>query len=178
MARDSEHRRGPRRPRRDRDGRRERERDPAEIKERIDREFAREIEMRISYFLQSAETELELEPMNSYRRRMVHNVARKFNLDTESRGEDRSRYVCLIKTADTSEAPPEKAPRVRLWDYGSQTFPVNPGKDGIHMALKVDGSIELFRESERAHILADRVVTAREFRIRNGKIVQPGEPGY
>lgn len=183
MARDSEHRRGPRRPRRDRDGRRdrERERDPAEIKERIDREFGREIEMRISYFLQSEETELELEPMNSYRRRMVHNVARKFSLDTESRGEDRNRYVCLIKTEDTPAKAadvPAQAPRVRLWDYGSQTFPVNPGKKGIHMALKVDGSIELFRESERSHVLADRVVTAREFRVRDGKIVQPGEPGY
>lgn len=144
------------------------------MKEKIDREFAREIEMRISYFLQSGEAELELEPMNSYRRRMVHNIAKKYQLQSESRGEDRSRYVCLIKTAEAAP-PPEAAPKVRLWDYGNQTFPVSPG---AHIALKVDGSVELWRESERANVLADRVVTAREIRIRNGKILQPGDPGY
>ena len=215
MPRDSEDTRGPRRPRRDRDrdrgrGReRDRDRGPEEMKERIDRDFAREIEMRISYFLRSEEPELELEPMNSYRRRMVHNVATKYRLRTESRGEDRERYVCLIKTEETGETgeqPPAAAPAgagrgddeaapasaparrgdegaaparpPRLWDFGSQTFPVNPGKGGVHLALKSDGSIELFSERNRSHILADRVVTAREFRIRQGRIVMPGEEGY
>jgi hypothetical protein len=196
MHRDSEGRRGPRRPRRDR----ERDRDPADVKERIDREFAREIEMRISYFLQSPEEELELEPMNSYRRRMVHSIAGKYQLRSESRGEDRDRYVCLVKTGETAAVPEapagdapagdapagdapvaaetRAAPRVRLWDYGNQTFPVNPGKRGIHMALKVDGSLEIFREDNRSHVLAERVVTTREFRVRQGRIVVPGDPGY
>jgi hypothetical protein len=274
MHRDDGGRRAPRRPRRDRE--RERDRDPADVKERIDREFAREIDMRISYFLQSPEQELELEPMNSYRRRMVHSLAGKYRLRSESRGEDRERYVCLVKTGDTpahGEAPapgeepetdaapaygeepragrgPGRAPApgeepetdaapaygeepragralgraparsarsegwgesrasgrapahsegpgegrgpghpsarsegpparpARLWDYGSQTFPVNPGKKGIHMALKVDGSIEMYREQDRSHVLADRVITAREFRVREGKLVMPGESGY
>jgi len=136
--------------------------------------------MRISYFLRSEEEELELEPMNSYRRRMVHNLATKYHLRTESRGEDRERYVCLIKTEDTAETPPETAASrpPRLWDFGSQSFPVNPGKDGTHLALKSDGSIELFSEHNRSHILTDRVVTSREFRIRQGRIVMPGEEGY
>lgn len=181
MAQDSEGRRGPRRPRRERGPRRERERereqDPAAVKERIDREFQREIEMRISYFLQSGEEELELEPMNSYRRRMVHNIAKQHSLDSESRGEDRGRYVCLIKTGEAPAEPPPTS-KVRLWDYGNQTFSVDPGKDGIRMALKVDGSVEIWRESERAQVLADRVVTTREFRVRKGKLLQPGEPGY
>lgn len=139
--------------------------------------------MRISYFLQSPEEELELEPMNSYRRRMVHSIASKFHLRTESRGEDRDRYVCLVKTAETQttpdtggEAPPAR--RVRLWDYGNQTFPVKPGPNGIHMALKVDGSIEIFRDADRSHILADRVIKAHEFRVRQGKLLEPGDPGY
>ncbi len=138
--------------------------------------------MRIAYFLRSPEEELELEPMNSYRRRMVHSIAVKFNLRTESRGEDRDRYVCLVKTPETlaAVAVAEAAPagRVRLWDFGSQTFPVNPGKAGIHMALKVDGSLELFREQDRAHIVADRIVTTREFRVRQGRILLPDDPGY
>lgn len=136
--------------------------------------------MRIAYFLRSPEEELELEPMNSYRRRMVHTIGVKFNLRTESRGADRDRYVCLVKTPETLAPEAEAAPagRVRLWDFGSQTFPVNPGQHGIHMALKVDGSLELFREQDRAHIVADRVVTSREFRVRQGRILQPDDPGY
>lgn len=132
--------------------------------------------MRISYFLQSPEQELELEPMNSYRRRVVHNIAGKFHLRTESRGEDRDRYVCLIKTGETPASPAPS--RVRLWDYGSQVFPVNPGPKGIHVALKVDGSVELLREEERAQVLAERLVTTHEFRVRQGKILVPGDPGY
>jgi R3H domain len=198
MERESAGRSGPRRPRRDRDreggrgrGReRDRDRDPAEAKERIEREFTREIEMRISYFLQSQEPELELEPMNSYRRRIVHNLAGRFHLRTESRGEDRDRYVCLVKTEETVAEPqgaapagaqgvaPAETPRVRLWDFGSQTFPVNPGPNGIHMALKSDGSLEIFRPEERSHVLAERVITSREFRVRQGQLLMPGDPGY
>jgi R3H domain len=177
MSREDGGRRDPRRPRRGRERDRDRERDPAQAKERIEREFAREIEMRISYFLQSPEEELELEPMNSYRRRMVHNIAGKYHLRSESRGEDRERYVCLVKTSESAAAPPPPS-RVRLWDYGSQTFPVNPGKDGAHVALMADGSVELWRGHERGHVLADRVVHSHEFRIRQGKILVPGEPGY
>jgi hypothetical protein len=187
MARDSRDRRGPRRPRRDA------EHDPADAKEKIDKDFAREMEMRISYFLKSAEQELELEPMNSYRRRMVHSIAGDHRLNSESRGEDRERYVCLIKTPETEAAAPavavESAPaagvvgaggrgRERLWDYGSQTFTVNPGRNGVRMGLKVDGSVEILRAGERAQVLAERLITAREFRIRDGQLLQPGDPGY
>lgn len=155
--------------------RRDEPRDSADAKERIEKEFAREIEMRIGYFLESDEDELELEPMNSYRRRLVHNIAKNFNLASESRGEDRERYVTLLKTEET-QAPPTR--RTRLWDYGSQTFHVNPGDKGVHMALKIDGSVELFNEHDRKNVAFDRVVTGSEFRVRKGRIVEPGEPGY
>lgn len=203
-----------RRPRRD-EGRSGRDRTPEEIKEKQDRDFAREIEMRISYFLDSDEQELELEPMNSYRRRVVHALAGNFNLNSESRGEDRERFVCLVKTGETSAAPrkaqpaeaprkaqsteasheaprraqsaespsqdhatPRPTPKVRLWDFGTQTFRIKPGPDGLRMALKVDGSIEIWRDAEKPYIVTDRIVTTSEFRIRQGKIVMPEEPGY
>ena len=131
--------------------------------------------MRLTYFLQSEEQELEFEAMNSYRRRVVHTLAKKFALESESRGEDRERYVCAIKTGVTPAAAPVK---VRLWDFGSQTFPVNPGKNGVHMALKSDGSLEMLIGNDRSQVLADRVVTTKEFRVRQGKILMPGEAGY
>ncbi len=163
-----DHRRRSPRPRRDED--------PSLARERIEKEFIREMEMRIAYFIQSGETELELEPMNSYRRRIVHNLANKYNMNSESRGEDRDRYVCLVKTEETANDPPQT--NVRLWDYGIQTFNVNPGDKGIRMALKIDGSVELYREGEKRNIIADRLVEATEFRVRKGKILVPGEAGY
>jgi hypothetical protein len=46
------------------------------------------------------------------------------------------------------------------------------------MGLKADGSVEILREGERAQVLAERLITAREFRIRNGQLLQPGDPDY
>lgn len=175
MSRDSGGRRDTRRPRRGRDRDRDRDRDPAATKERIEKEFTREIEMRLTYFLQSEEPELEFEPMNSYRRRVVHTVAKKFELESESRGEDRERYVCVKRTGATPAAAPV---RVRMWDYGHQTFPVNPGPKGVRMALKADGSLEILRDDDHSQVLDERVVTSREFRVRQGKILVPGDPDY
>ena len=168
----------------------------------------------------SDEQNMALEPMNSFKRRIVHNVAKEYQIETESRGEDRERHVFLIRTTTSAtpaeaprrqpgeapfhaprrepdEAPPSRAPRrerdfdrersedstdlpgsSRLWDFGSQTFPINPGEHGVHIAIKRDGSIEIFQEKDRNHVVAERLVTARQFRVRKGKIVQPGEPGW
>jgi hypothetical protein len=175
---------------------------------------------RLQQFLASDEQNMALEPMNSFKRRIVHNLAKEYQIETESRGEDRERHVFLIRTTtsatpaqaprrqpgeppprapyqDSDEAPPSRAPardrpgeRERpeeaggtpgsshAWDFGSQTFPINPGKNGVHIAVKRDGSIEIFQEKDRNHVVADRVVTARQIRVRKGKIVQPGEPGW
>lgn len=143
----------------------------------MDRDFQREVEMRITYFLKSEEQSLDLEPMNSYRRRMVHTTAKKYNMTSESRGEDRERYVCLIKSGDTPAAAAAPT-NVRLWDFGTQSFTINPGENGLHMALKIDGSVEIWNEREKNQIIADRVVNANEFRIRQGKILVPGDAGY
>ncbi len=177
-------------------------------RERSEREFAGEMHRRLQQFLVSDEQGMALEPMNSFKRRIVHNLAKEYRIETESRGEDRERYVYLMRT--TSSATPADAPRPtpgeasppvassgervrdsepledatdfpsasRLWDFGSQTFPVNPGENGVHIAVKRDGSIEIFQEKDRSHVVAERVVTARQFRVRKGKILQPGEPGW
>jgi hypothetical protein len=175
---------------------------------------------RLQQFLASDEQNMALEPMNSFKRRIVHNLAKEYQIETESRGEDRERHVFLIRTTtsatpaqaprrqpgeppprapypDSDEAPPSRASgrdrpgererseeagggsgSSRAWDFGSQTFPINPGKNGVHIAVKRDGSIEIFQEKDRNHVVADRVVTARQIRVRKGKIVQPGEPGW
>ena len=175
-------------------------------REHSEQEFTDEMHARLQQFLASDEQGMALEPMNSFKRRIVHNLAKEYQIETESRGEDRERHVYLIRT--TSSATPADAPRRkpgevpvrvqssegededesperpeshhagRLWDFGSQTFPVNPGESGVHIAVKRDGSVEIFQEKDRNHVVAERVVTARQFRVRKGKIVQPGEPGW
>lgn len=171
-------------------------------RERAAREFAHEIEERLNLFIESDETEMALEPMNSFKRRIVHNLANAYNITSESRGEDRERHVYLIKTPESAipaagppeieieeRAEPERLgrgradrregrPSVRTWDYGAQVFNVRPGPEGIHIALKMDGSVELYREEEKEFMVTDRVVTTRQFRIRDGRIIQPGEPGW
>ena len=206
---------GPRRPRRrgrppGREGRDLREgresREGGLDRERSEREFSDEMHRRLQQFLVSDEQGMALEPMNSFKRRIVHNLAKEYRIETESRGEDRERHVYLMRT--TSSATPANAPRgnpdeapapggslrvrqeeapedatdlpgsTRVWDFGSQTFPINPGEKGVHIAVKRDGSIEIFQEKDRNHVVADRIVTSRQIRVRKGRILQPGEPGW
>jgi hypothetical protein len=166
------------------------------------------MESRLNLFIESDEEQLALEPMNSFRRRMVHNLATAYALQTESRGDGPERHVFLIKTPDSAvpaerPQPParerDEAPRPargrererdperdeprergpgRALDYGSQTFPVNPGRSGVRMALKRDGSIELYQERDKSQVVSERLVTAREIRVRDGKILQPGDPEW
>ena len=148
-----------------------------EQREKQDRLFISDLETRVKFFMSGEDKEFELEPMNSYKRRLVHKVATEFQLDTDSRGEEPNRFVCLIKTKD-SKTPADKGRNPRLWDFGSQTFPINPGKDGVRLALKTDGSIELIGEGKQYNVLDEQLVTAKMIRIRKGKIVQPGEPNW
>ncbi len=75
-----------------------------EQNERRDAFFKKEIKLRIHYFLESDEDVLELEAMNSFKRRILHNMARDYGLASESEGDDKERYVRLMKTEDTLSA--------------------------------------------------------------------------
>jgi hypothetical protein len=215
-------------------------------REHSEREVTHEMFSRLEMFVNSEEAEMALEPMNSFKRRIAHTVAKEFAIESESRGEDRERHIFLRKTAETrvpderpeppgpapereeepdleaeTEAEPEAGPEAphepdterapprgrdresgrapergrdrgrsdrgergdrvgssRPWDYGSQVFSVKAGPSGARIVLKRDGSVELYREEEKDYVVEERLVTSRQFRVRNGKIVQPGEPGY
>jgi hypothetical protein len=169
-------RRPPRRRRPDGNRRRE-SLDPAERQERDDQRFIEDLESRIRYFLQSDESELALEPMNSYKRRLVHQVAMQYKLGTESRGEEPNRSVCLLRTEE-AEMPEERASRTRLWDFGAQSFPINPGTEGVRLALKQDGSLEIWNEGDKHRYVSERLVTSRQVRVRKGKIIVPSDPEW
>jgi len=161
-----------------------------------DHEFLEALERRIQDFIASGEPEVALEPMNSFRRHQVHEMAVQFNLKSESKGEGHERHICLLHNPQEAipqkKAParqPEKQPdsqpsrqparpSPRLPDFGSQTFPVKPGTSGILLVLKEDGSIMIKDDKDTHDNLSERLVTTRQIRIRNGKIVQPGDPEW
>ena len=144
--------------------------------DRAEKMFLEELETRVQYFMRSDSQELEFEPMNSFKRRLVHQVSKPYTLKTESRGEEPGRYVCLVKTEQS--APPEGAKMARAWDFGTQSIAVDPGEAGLRIALKTDGSVEIFRDADRHLDLDQKLVTTRQFRIRGGKIVVPGDPAW
>ena len=56
-----------------------------------DQELMTDINAAIVRFIQSDESQLQMEPMNSYRRRMVHKIGTEYKLSSESTGEGDSR---------------------------------------------------------------------------------------
>ena len=69
-----------------------------------DEELISEINAAFVSFIKSEETLLQLEPMNSFRRRMVHKIGTKYKLTSESKGEGINRSVSLKKT-ELTEIP-------------------------------------------------------------------------
>ena len=66
-----------------------------------DLELMTDINAAIVRFIQSDETNMQMDPMNSYRRRMVHKIGTEYKLSSESTDEGENRSVRLSKTATT-----------------------------------------------------------------------------
>ena len=132
-----------------------------------DQELITEINTALVRFINSDDTHLQLEPMNSFRRRMVHKIGTKYKLTSESTGEGDSRAVRLGKTNST--AIPENLDHNQVIDRGIEIF---YAKRGAEIVLRNDGSfgISLIKERE-SRILDRRTVEDGEFRIRENKII-------
>lgn len=69
--------------------------DASNYKKKKEENFEREIK-KIIKDVQNTHIETKLDPMNSYKRRLVHNLASKFkNIKTESIGEEPNRYTII-----------------------------------------------------------------------------------
>ena len=131
-----------------------------------DEELIAEINDVIVGFIKSEETQLQLEPMNSFRRRMVHKIGTKYKLTSESKGEGINRSVSLRKTELTEI--PENLIQKNIIDRGIEIFYAKPGTEII---LRKDGSFGLAYKERETRILDRRPVADGEFRIRQNKIV-------
>ena len=131
-----------------------------------DQELMTEINTALVRFINSDDTHLLLEPMNSYRRRMVHKIGTKYKLTSESTGEGDSRAVRLGKTNST--AIPENLNHNRVIDRGIEIF---YAKRGAEIVLRNDGSFGISLKERESRILDRRTVEDGEFRIRENKII-------
>lgn len=131
-----------------------------------DQELIAEINEALVRFIKSDETHLQLEPMNSFRRRMVHKIGTKFKLTSESTGEGINRSVRLGKTEFTRI--PENVIQNNIIDRGIEIF---YAKRGTVIVLRNDGSFGIARKERGTRILDRRAVDDGEFRIRQNKIV-------
>ena len=131
-----------------------------------DQELMTDINAAIVRFIQSDESQLQMEPMNSYRRRMVHKIGIEYKLSSESTGEGDSRSVRLSKTATT--AIPENINNKRVIDRGIEIFYAKPGAE---IVLRNDGSFGVSLKERENKILDRRTVEEGEFRIRDNKII-------
>ena len=131
-----------------------------------DVELIAEINDTLVKFVKSEETHLQLEPMNSFRRRMVHKIGTKYKLTSESIGEGINRSVSLRKTELTEI--PENIMQNNVFDRGIEIFYSKPGTE---IVLRKDGSFGIALNERETRILDRRPVEDGEFRIRQNKIV-------
>ena len=131
-----------------------------------DVELISEINDTLVRFVESEETYLQLEPMNSFRRRIVHKIGAKYKITSESTGEGMNRSVSLKKTELTEI--PENIIQNNVIDRGIEIFYAKPGTE---IVLRKDGSFGIAFNGRGLQILDRRPVEDGEFRIRQNKIV-------
>jgi len=131
-----------------------------------DEELIAEINDALVRFIKSEETQLQLEPMNSFRRRMVHKIGTIYKLTSESTGEGTNRSVSLRKTEQTGI--PENVMQNNVIDRGIEIFYSKPGAE---IVLRKDGSFGIALNERETRILDRRPVEDGEFRIRQNRIV-------
>ena len=131
-----------------------------------DQELMTEINAALISFIKSNATHLQMDPMNSYRRRMVHKIGTEFKLTSESTGEGDSRSVRLKKT--NASAIPENVNKKRVFDRGIEIF---YAKAGAEIVLRIDGSFGISLKERESRVLDKRTVEDGEFRIRENKII-------
>ncbi len=136
-----------------------------------DEDFLLEWEEKLIDFLECDEETIHLEPMNSYYRRLVHNLGMKFKFESYSEGTGKDRHIILTKSEDSVMPERMKKSLPIVWNYGDREFLVNPLQSETEIFLGKDGSVGLFDESVKDYITRKKVVSGT-FKIKMNKIVE------
>lgn len=134
-------------------------------------EFLLQYEEKLIGFLESPDKVLHLEPMNSYYRRIIHNLAVRFGFGTSSEGADKERHVVITKTKESKAPERIKRKEPVTWNFRDREFLVDPLAKEVEVYLGKDGSVGLFNKDVRDHITRKKVVSGA-FKIKMNKIVE------
>ncbi len=144
---------------------------------RMDEQLIETYEQEFIGFLKSGEEILHLPPMNSYQRRLIHQLASEFKFDTSSEGEGEQRHVVVRKNDDSSAPEKRKTGQPTLWNFGDREFIVN-SMESIWIFLAKDGSIGTWDESVTQLILTKKLVTSGSFKIKDSQIIEIQDPNW
>ena len=134
--------------------------------------FVSDYEEPLINFMKSDEKILALEPMNSYHRRLVHQLAKEFKLETKSEGEGADRHVVLAKAKGSQTPEKLKNHRSIVWNFGDQEFLVDPLREEVEIYLGKDGTVGLYDENANIPYITKKKVVSRSFKIKMNKIVE------
>jgi hypothetical protein len=145
-----------------------------------DEEFLREINEEILEFLEKDEEILEFDPMNSYQRRLVHQMGTLYQLSSKSVGSRDDRYVCLLKSQPLGEIlaaveEPKPAPgptpsKGVTIDRGNEIFYCRPGQK---ILLRTDGSFGVPTSDNTMRVVDEREIDSGMFRIQRNHLICP-----
>ncbi|KAK3604003.1 hypothetical protein CHS0354_026802 [Potamilus streckersoni] len=142
-----------------------------------DKLFLSDLHAKLTAFSSSDETRLELEPYNSYKRKLVHDLAVKFGMESASEGEGDERHNVIIKTEKVT-VPNIDYSKKEIWNHGNREYMVRKTIDGVDICLNADGSVTLYSGQPAAKIIHRKKVTTGAFKVINSKIVEFNEPEW
>ncbi|OGH00971.1 MAG: hypothetical protein A2600_03755 [Candidatus Lambdaproteobacteria bacterium RIFOXYD1_FULL_56_27] len=151
------------------------EQDPYQVTEE---EFLEDVAQVLNEFVGSEETEQHLRPMNSFFRRLTHQLATDYGLETRSEGEDRDRHIVVTKTEQTSVPVSEESAFPMVWNFGDKEFFVDPMQRFVDVYLAKDGSIGLWDDSVTLPLLAKKRITKGSFKVKANQILEIDSPRW
>ena len=143
----------------------------------MDDQLIETYEQEYTEFLNSAEEVMHLPPMNSYQRRLVHQLASEFKFETSSEGEGDQRHVVVRKNENSAIPSKKISTGSPKWNFGDKEFIVN-SLESVYVYLAKDGSIGTWDESVTLPVIAKKLVTSGSFKVKNSQIIEIQDPEW
>lgn len=129
-------------------------------------------------FVNGKDSQTTLKPMNSFVRRIIHQLAKDFQIASSSEGTEDQRHVVLKKTPKTHIPKQLKTFNMPVWNFSHREFLVHRSNNGSTMVLLKNGSIELLANQSSEMILDQQLITTGSFKVMKNKIVQFTDPAW
>ncbi len=144
----------------------------------MDDEILNQYEEEFRKFLSGKTKTLHLPPMNSYQRRLLHQLALEFKFNTGSEGEGEDRHVVVSKTPESAAPEKKQTNRGPVWSYGDREFMVDSKRRSVWVYLAKDGSVGTLEPDTNTPLLTKKKITTGSFKVKNSRIVEIVDPEW